>query len=87
MRCLAQGHLNTQSRPLWFSSSFRGRSWERDAERRGAADQLPAGPRALQQDDPAGRQQEPAGHHLNPGVPLAAYQRGEWVIRLGVQLE
>lgn len=46
-------------------------------ERRGAAGELPVGPGALQQIDPAGCQQEPAGHHLHTGVPVSAHQRGE----------
>lgn len=46
-------------------------------ECRGAAGELPVGPGALQQIDPAGCQQEPAGHHLHTGVPVSAHQRGE----------
>ena len=48
-------------------------------ECRGAAGQLPVGSRALQQTDPTGRQQEPAGHHLHPGVSVSAHQRGEYL--------
>lgn len=46
-------------------------------ECRGAAGELPVGPRALQQTDPTGCQQEPAGHHLHTGVAVPAHQRGE----------
>lgn len=50
---------------------------QQGGECRGAAGELPVGPGALQQTDPTGCQQEPAGHHLHTGVAVPAHQRGE----------
>lgn len=63
---------------LWVSRVFcrlQGR------ECRGAAGQLPAGSRALQQADQTSRQQEPAGHHLHTAVIVSAHQRSEYIFK------